>query len=228
PMVRSSAHHRDIFGRGKFLGPDPTSDAYVVEVIAALDLFPRVGDLLGRRGRPLHQSCADRLVALLDLGEEWIETGRKGVGSAREGKHAAGAKRRGRLRIADRGIKPVPRSGGKNDIEPLAAGLPFLEGCGDNPHQGKLRELAARDSCEVGAQLHARYPAFASGERQRRLPGAAPNLKHSRAGWFDFGEREQIVEKLLWVFAAAPIVKLCDLIEGTRAPKPSLLVHRIG
>jgi hypothetical protein len=44
-----------------FLAPDATSQAQVVEVIAALDFFSRVGDLLGERGRPVHQSCTDRL-----------------------------------------------------------------------------------------------------------------------------------------------------------------------
>jgi hypothetical protein len=70
--------------------------------------------------------------------------------------------------------------------------------------------------------------ASAPGQRQRRLPGAAPNLEHAGAGRFDFGEREQIVEKMGWALAASSVVKLRDLIEGPRSPKPSLLVHRIG
>jgi hypothetical protein len=60
------------------------------------------------------------------------------------------------------------------------------------------------------------------------LPGAAPNLKHTCAARFDFGEREQIIEKVFWALAASPVVKLRDLIEGTRSPKPAFLVHRIG
>jgi hypothetical protein len=41
---------------------DATSPAQVVEVIAALDFFSRVWDLLGERGRPpVHQFCTDRL-----------------------------------------------------------------------------------------------------------------------------------------------------------------------
>ena len=42
PVVRSRAHHRDIFVRRKFLGPHTTSDAHLVEVIGALDFFAGV------------------------------------------------------------------------------------------------------------------------------------------------------------------------------------------
>ena len=49
-MIRCSAHHCDIFVRGKFLDPDTAGHARFLKVSALLDLFARVANLFRRVG----------------------------------------------------------------------------------------------------------------------------------------------------------------------------------
>src|SRR6266536_171378 len=72
--------------------PDVAPDPDVLEETAGLDLRRVVGHLLGWGRRPASLvALSDRVVDVLDLGEEGIEAGGEGVERAPESKVAAGA-----------------------------------------------------------------------------------------------------------------------------------------
>src|SRR5438034_1100860 len=90
----------------------------------------------------------------------------------------------------------MPGSGGVDEIEGLAAGVPGLEGSDDDADFGEGGEVAAGDGGEVLAQLDAGNCEAAPGERESGAAGSAADLEQVRAGW-ELRESDQVYEELL-------------------------------
>lgn len=73
-------------------------------------------------------ALADRLVDLLDLGEEGIEACRERVQGAAKSQVAARSQQPVRLSIATGGVEPVPGGRGVNELERPRLAFPILEG----------------------------------------------------------------------------------------------------
>ncbi len=98
PMIGGGTHQRHMLLDSEIGGPQVACDSNVFEVAAALDLFAQVRDLLRRWWWPCTlPALADRVVSFLDLGEERIEAGWKGVSTPCEGKDSAGLQHARRL-----------------------------------------------------------------------------------------------------------------------------------
>jgi hypothetical protein len=69
-------------------------------------------------------ALADRVIDLLDLGEEAIEAGGERVPGAPERQVAAGPQEPVRLAVADRRIDPVPGRRGVDELERVRLALP--------------------------------------------------------------------------------------------------------
>src|SRR6266496_6618889 len=87
--------------------PDIAPDMDLFEEGARFDLGRLIRDLLRRRRWPLARAAlADRVIHLLDLGEEGIEAGGERVPGAPERQVPAESQEAVRLAVADRGIFP--------------------------------------------------------------------------------------------------------------------------
>ena len=100
---------RDVLLGRVVLLPDVASNLDLLEQATSFDLRRLIRDLLRWRRRPLARvALADRVIDLLDLGEEGVEAGGERVLGAPERQVASGSQQPVRLAVAGPGIYPVP------------------------------------------------------------------------------------------------------------------------
>src|SRR5579884_1708166 len=192
--------------------PDVAPHLHVAEVAALDDPRRVVGHLVGRRRwAGLVVALADGVVDVLDLGEERVEARRKAVMGGPEREVTAGTQEAMRLRIADRGIDPVPGRRGVDEVEAARLPLPLLERAAVHLDV-ETRERSPRMRGERLAELDADDPEAALGERPRRLAGGAADLEQPVAR-LEAGERDEVVEELGRVRRARRVVLLGHGVE---------------
>ena len=87
----------------------------------------------------------------------------------------------------------MERGGGEQQVEHPLRHRDLLEVAGHYLHARVLGGVVSGQDGEVLAELDAEHPLTTTGERQRRLARAAPDLEHPPPGRYA-GERDDVLE----------------------------------
>jgi hypothetical protein len=154
--------------------PDVAANLDLFEQATGFNLGRFIGDLLRRRRRPFSRvALANRVIDLLDLGEEAIEACGERVPGAPERQVAAGSQEPVCLAVADRRIDPVPSRRGVDELERLGLAVPSLERR-DVDLNRTAGQVAARPPRELRAHLDADHGKPRSSRGRVALPVAQP------------------------------------------------------
>src|SRR5207247_3357159 len=128
-VTREGIQKRDVLVSGVEGFPEVAPNLDVFEEAASFNLSRLVRDPVGRERRPFSRmALANRVVDLLNFGEEWIEAGREGVQSAPKRQVPARSEQLVGFAIANRRVEPVPSGCGVDEVEGRGLAFPGLEG----------------------------------------------------------------------------------------------------
>src|ERR1700730_6872468 len=119
---------------------------------------------------------ADRVIHLLNAGEEGVKVGREGMDGAPEGEVTVGPQELMNLAVADGRIEPVPGGCRVDEIEAFWLAIPGLERS-DMDLDRQSGQLPASARRELRSQLDAHDRVSALQQRPCRFPGRTPDLQ---------------------------------------------------